>query len=57
MKGLLLKDFALMKMQKNFFIIILGIAAFITILEKKYFFSHGLSSYCDFTIYSEYYQL
>lgn len=38
MKGLLLKDFALMKMQKNFFIIILGIAAFITILEKIFLF-------------------
>lgn len=38
MKGLLLKDFALMKMQKNFFIIILGIAAFITILKKIFLF-------------------
>lgn len=41
MKGLLLKDFALMKMQKNFFIIILGIAAFITILEKNISFPMG----------------
>ena len=52
MKGLLLKDFALMKMQKNFFIIILGIAAFITILEKNISFPMGF-----LPIDSEYYQL
>lgn len=41
MKGLLIKDFSLMKMQKNFFIVILGIAAFITIFEKNISFPMG----------------
>lgn len=41
MKGLLVKDFSLMKMQKNFFITILGIAAFMTVFLKNISFPMG----------------
>lgn len=41
MKGLLIKDFSLMRMQKNFFIIILGISAFMTVFKKDISFAMG----------------
>lgn len=41
MKGLLIKDFSLMKVQKNFFIIILGISVFMAVFLKELSFPMG----------------
>ena len=57
MKGLLVKDFKLMKLQKNFFLLIVVIAVSMIAFTDDVTFPVGFFDLCNIVVYVKYNQL
>ena len=57
MKGLLVKDFKLMKLQKNFFLLIVVIAVSMIAFTDDVTFPLGFFDLCNIVVYVKYNQL